>query len=199
YGMPERLSGAFNAIQASSLSWNLLFASYFQLGTLLIYTARRRNLHPLLGLWVSRDSLVYRDGLNLYQYAISRPAIATDPFGMQAVITKWQCQCITSSSGTSIMGSSSGGGSYKTLFPPVFGPTTQAAAEKAFEGTCRSESRPVVGGYISFTKTLVCTSQNPTADELRLMQMCQGDADCLRCLANLMTIVASVRSTKRRD
>lgn len=47
-----------------------------------LYYYRHRYFNPSLGVFLSRDPLQYADGMNLYQYALSSPVGATDPFGL---------------------------------------------------------------------------------------------------------------------
>jgi RHS repeat-associated protein len=45
---------------------------------------RHRYLHTASGRFVQRDPLGYVDGMNLYQYGLSRPMVSVDPFGEHA-------------------------------------------------------------------------------------------------------------------
>jgi RHS repeat-associated protein len=50
-----------------------------------MYTVRHRHYKPGLGRWIERDPALTIDGLNLYQFADSRPVLLHDSFGLQAV------------------------------------------------------------------------------------------------------------------
>jgi RHS repeat-associated protein len=50
------------------------------------YYVRNRYYSPVLGRWLTRDPIGYRGGINLYMYAGSNPAIATDGWGTKAAI-----------------------------------------------------------------------------------------------------------------
>jgi len=43
---------------------------------------RRRHYDPRHGRWLQRDPAGYTDGMNLYEYVSSRPALFRDPFGL---------------------------------------------------------------------------------------------------------------------
>ena len=63
----------------------------------LLYTGRRRDpethlqlnrnrfYHAPLGRWVNRDPIVYRGGMNRYDYVGTRPTFYTDPTGLYAL------------------------------------------------------------------------------------------------------------------
>ncbi|MCP4039027.1 MAG: hypothetical protein GY733_18965 [bacterium] len=52
------------------------------IGTAALYHVRNRVLHSELGRWISRDSLGYADGNNLYQYGVSNPIFGLDADGL---------------------------------------------------------------------------------------------------------------------
>ena len=47
----------------------------------LLHYFRARYYHPRLGRFLSRDPLLYADGMNLYEYCASNPLTCTDPMG----------------------------------------------------------------------------------------------------------------------
>ena len=49
-----------------------------------LYHVRERYYDPVTGTWKTRDRILYPDGMNLYEYVISRPTGLKDPSG-----TKW--------------------------------------------------------------------------------------------------------------
>ncbi|MGH7138513.1 MAG: hypothetical protein ACREHD_22410, partial [Pirellulales bacterium] len=57
YGEPLFLSAAFAGIGSSTYAWECLFAGYRWDGAITAYSVRRRVLLPLLGTWLSRDSV----------------------------------------------------------------------------------------------------------------------------------------------
>src|SRR5690606_16249061 len=46
-----------------------------------LYYFRNRNYSPTLGRWMRQDPLGYVDGMGLYEYVTSTPALRTDPVG----------------------------------------------------------------------------------------------------------------------
>jgi len=64
-------------------NWHL-FAGYRFDDETGLYLVRNRVYQAELGRWVQRDPAEYHDGLNLLQYLISSPNVATDPFGLGA-------------------------------------------------------------------------------------------------------------------
>ena len=67
---------------ASNYANEVLFAGYrFDTETGL-YHVRHRVYHPTLARWLQRDPIGYVDGMGLYEYATSTPAMQADPFGL---------------------------------------------------------------------------------------------------------------------
>jgi RHS repeat-associated protein len=81
YGQSEPLNPDFTPYSGTDYRWETRFTGReFDLESGLQIN-RRRYLHLQLGRWLSRDSVVYRGGLNLYLYASDRPTVALDPSG----------------------------------------------------------------------------------------------------------------------
>jgi RHS repeat-associated protein len=60
----------------------LFFAGYRFDSETGLYHVRHRMYHPTLGRWIQRDPAGYEDGLSLYLYAGSNPALHRDPQGL---------------------------------------------------------------------------------------------------------------------
>ncbi|RNC81192.1 MAG: hypothetical protein ED559_05165 [Phycisphaera sp.] len=58
------------------------YASYLHRPETNLYLARHRHYDPIDGRWISRDPLIYRDGMNLYQYVRSNPSRFSDSSGL---------------------------------------------------------------------------------------------------------------------
>jgi RHS repeat-associated protein len=97
YGSPRYFTSALASIDASAVTWEMLFASYRFDAESGCSLARNRFLVPLLGRWGSRDPIVSSMtagnpmklshagvGLNLYAYLVSFPTNAIDPLGKAA-------------------------------------------------------------------------------------------------------------------
>lgn len=85
YGQSEALDPDFSSYSGVDTAWQTRFTGReldLESG---MQINRKRYLHLQLGEWMSRDSLGYTDGPNLYTYAGCRPLYATDPFG-----TSWR-------------------------------------------------------------------------------------------------------------
>jgi RHS repeat-associated protein len=80
YGMPLWLSPTFTP-DGPSYQWEYLFTAHRYLNEVGILVARNRLYVPLLGVFTSRDSLIYVDGMALYQYVSSHPINLYDPSG----------------------------------------------------------------------------------------------------------------------
>ena len=52
-----------------------------------LYYYRARYYHPRLGRFMSRDPILYGDGMNIYGYVQSNPANLFDPFGLNPAIS----------------------------------------------------------------------------------------------------------------
>ena len=80
YGVPLFLTSAF-VPTTNSYDWDNLYCGYRYEAATGLFHVRHRILHPALGNWVQRDPIGYADGMSLYEYAINRSLILTDPFG----------------------------------------------------------------------------------------------------------------------
>ena len=68
----------------------ILFAGYRYDPDANVYHVRHRVYHPTLGRWLQRDPIGYADGMDAYQYAVSRPFEFVDPFGLESSDDKKQ-------------------------------------------------------------------------------------------------------------
>jgi len=90
---------------------------------------RARFYDPTSGRFVSRDPLVFADGVNLYRYSANRPTSLTDPSGLQPPLPPshpgpaWACWCNTLPWRQKC--SPTGCGFYNSLAPPPTPPTTK--------------------------------------------------------------------------
>jgi len=66
----------------------ILFAGYYRDPETWFYHVRNRFYHAELGRWLQRDPLGYEDGVSLYEYVRSKPAVTTDPHGLWCERTK---------------------------------------------------------------------------------------------------------------
>ena len=82
YGVCQFLSSLF-VVQpdGSAFDWNVLYTGR-TLDLTGLYYYRERYYHPLLGVFVSRDPIGQRGGINPYQYVGDRPAGRSDPTGL---------------------------------------------------------------------------------------------------------------------
>ncbi len=83
YGNPTVLSPAFVARSGSLFDWEVRYAGYHWETESGLYQVRNRMLHPVM-YWLQRDPLGLSAGVNLYEYAGSRPLVMTDPQGLVA-------------------------------------------------------------------------------------------------------------------
>jgi len=80
YGTPMFLTPTYGPRAASTSDWETLFCGYQYDNATGLYTARNRGLSPLLGVWLQRDPVGYRDGLSLTAaYFVPN---RTDPLGL---------------------------------------------------------------------------------------------------------------------
>ncbi|MFV0444411.1 MAG: RHS repeat domain-containing protein [Planctomycetaceae bacterium] len=87
YGQLLFLDPAFVAKSNSSFDWDRLFTGQTRDESSSLYPFRERRYHQVLGLFTSRDPLMYVDGFSLYE-AYFVPNMV-DPSGTQAV----DCRC----------------------------------------------------------------------------------------------------------
>lgn len=83
YGAPTFLNADFSAKSSSDYTWETLYAGYRWDVPTGFYQVRFRYLHPLLGLWLTRDPIGYRSGISLCEYVFDNPLNQTDPNGTQ--------------------------------------------------------------------------------------------------------------------
>jgi RHS repeat-associated protein len=81
YGEPAFLTGTFSGRTASLYDVATLYCGYHSDAALKSYVVRNRVLWPYLGRWDRRDPILYKDGVNLYEYAGGRPVSRRDPSG----------------------------------------------------------------------------------------------------------------------
>jgi RHS repeat-associated protein len=82
YGKSAVLTGSFNSCSSSSYTWETRYASYRQDTTSELIYVRSREMHALVGGWLSRDPIGFAgDPQNLYRYVRNRPIDRIDPFG----------------------------------------------------------------------------------------------------------------------
>ncbi len=84
YGKPRVLTSTFTTRASSSYGTEVLYAGYRYDADARWFHVRNRAYHALLGRWTQRDPLGYHDGVNVYQYAASRPIDERDPSGLFA-------------------------------------------------------------------------------------------------------------------
>ena len=87
YGTVTVLSPAWTA-QADAFNWQYLYQGGRQDTTTGLYLFQHRNYSPSLGTWTSQDPLSYINGANTYQFVMSNPVDAVDPWGR--VLAKYQ-------------------------------------------------------------------------------------------------------------
>jgi len=82
YGFVRFMDGSFGSRAGSSYGWETLYGAYRWDSESGLYHVRRRYLHPRLGVWLSRDPVEYKDGLNLYTYVQNTPVKFIDSTGL---------------------------------------------------------------------------------------------------------------------
>ena len=75
-----------SARSASSVDNPILFAGYYRDPETRLYHVRHRFYSAELGTWLSCDPLGYVDGMNLYEYVASGPAVRLDPSGTDGLL-----------------------------------------------------------------------------------------------------------------
>ncbi|MCL4852622.1 MAG: RHS repeat-associated core domain-containing protein, partial [Bryobacteraceae bacterium] len=82
YGKASYLNADFTSRASSNFGWLYLHQGGRLDLTSSLYNFRNRDFSATLGRWLQQDPLGYVDGVNLYQYVLSRPINATDPTGL---------------------------------------------------------------------------------------------------------------------
>jgi len=108
YGKVTVLNGAAGAEKDPSVSewtpdadnksdWDndILYCGYSYDPVTGLYHVRERYYDPITGTWKTRDRILYPDGMNLYEYGISSPALRRDPFGLEIKEHKFLFYTIT--------------------------------------------------------------------------------------------------------
>jgi len=86
YGKPDFYDKLGNEIEQSSIGNNILFTGREYDSEVGIYYYRSRYLHPIIGRFIQKDSLLFIDGLNDYSYVNNRPVMKVDPNGTNPVL-----------------------------------------------------------------------------------------------------------------
>ena len=73
---------AADADQKSDVDNEILYCGYRFDPETGLYHVRHRSYHPTLGRFPSPEPIAYTDGMNLYEYAVSSPAVFLDPSGL---------------------------------------------------------------------------------------------------------------------
>ncbi len=68
-------------VQSSFGANNIIYCGYNFDPETQLYYVRNRTYAPALGRWIQRDPIGYAGGINLYDYAGSRPLVVADPNG----------------------------------------------------------------------------------------------------------------------
>jgi RHS repeat-associated protein len=86
YGIPSVLAATFAARSASSFDWEVRYKGYRWDVESGLYQVRRRQYHPTIGAFVSRDPIGLDAGdTNLYRFVLDRPTVFNDPTGANPV------------------------------------------------------------------------------------------------------------------
>jgi RHS repeat-associated protein len=95
YGKPTILNGVRDSTGAATTEWNTRLSNTFQNAILYcgyffddesgLYHVRNRYYLPYFG-WITRDPIVYGDGLNLLQYVGSAPIGRVDASGTRGIL-----------------------------------------------------------------------------------------------------------------
>jgi RHS repeat-associated protein len=100
YGVPVILNPVFIP-QTEAFYWGLFFCGYRLDLTSGLFDVRNRGYLASLGEWMQRDPINNSEfGSNLYEYVVSRPTFAVDPFGNVPIV----CHCSRVTSGTPMHG-----------------------------------------------------------------------------------------------
>jgi RHS repeat-associated protein len=94
YGKATFLTGAWVKTQIgqetpgtlSAYANEVLYSGYRLDPETGLYHVRHRVYHVALGLWLERDPEGYVDGMSLYEYCRSRPAVETDALGLEVYV-----------------------------------------------------------------------------------------------------------------
>ena len=83
YGLTKVLDSGFVVRTSSSYGWETTYCGYrWEVGSALL-AVRNRYLHPVLGVWLTRDPIGYVGGINLFEYCVASPLSHLDPFGLE--------------------------------------------------------------------------------------------------------------------
>jgi RHS repeat-associated protein len=88
YGRVTIYDGTWTNTQSAATYANeVLYCGYRFDSETGLYHVRNRMYHPLLGRWLQRDPLGYVDGMGLYEYVKSSPAVQSDPLGEKVTVS----------------------------------------------------------------------------------------------------------------
>jgi len=88
YGQPEIYNDSWTAVAwANSKKNEILYCGYRWDPETGMYQVRNREYHPTVGRWVTRDPRLYKQGMTLYEYAMSGPLDTVDPFGLEGKVS----------------------------------------------------------------------------------------------------------------
>ena len=96
FGLSRVMDADFNVISTSSYDWETRYDNYRFDAESNFYQVRYRYLHPMLGRWLTRDPIGYKDGANLYWCAPNNPIKFIDSLGLGCVVT-FKCDLLSSS------------------------------------------------------------------------------------------------------
>ena len=86
YGECRVMTSSFGNRSSSSYNWETRYGAYRWDAESELYQVRHRYLHPLLGVWLSRDPLGEEDGVNLYGYVKNGAINFIDKSGLIKVV-----------------------------------------------------------------------------------------------------------------
>jgi len=76
------MDASFGSRANSSYAWETRYGAYHWDSESGFYHVRNRYLHPKLGEWITRDSVGYKGGYNLYAYVSDNPVSFVDTSGL---------------------------------------------------------------------------------------------------------------------
>ena len=88
YGMTHIYNAGGMPLPTSAYGNPFAFTGQRYDAAVVLYHFWFRTYSPTLGRWHQRDLLGYFDGLSLYQYVLSSPAMRVDPFGLWSIF-RW--------------------------------------------------------------------------------------------------------------